>query len=84
MHSVKCPVCGFVAWAGADACKKCGGSLTQDAGASSYQPQQGFSYSEDRPQSQAQRKMAWRFFRLCWEYLICLRSVFSVSARLSG
>ena len=51
-RSVKCSKCGFVGWADAENCKKCGASLTEpsSAGPSSdvpYQPPRDYRYQAD-------------------------------------
>ena len=38
MKSTRCPQCGFVAWADAESCKRCGTSLTSPSEQASYQP----------------------------------------------
>jgi len=50
MKSVKCRQCGFVAWANAETCNKCGAALTPDpnAPASSRQPASAFTYYSDQ------------------------------------
>lgn len=45
MKSVKCSECGFVGWADAEACKKCGVALTPETIDNSYQPPRaGYAY----------------------------------------
>lgn len=41
MKSVKCPECGFVGWADAECCKKCGVLRMPDPPGDSYQPASG-------------------------------------------
>ncbi|HEV7472648.1 MAG TPA: DUF2950 family protein [Pyrinomonadaceae bacterium] len=42
MKSVKCPECGFVGWADAERCKKCGVLRLPDPAGDSYQPPQAY------------------------------------------
>jgi type IV pilus assembly protein PilA len=45
MNSVKCDQCGFVGWANADKCKKCGATLGHPAD-NSYEMPQGYANSQ--------------------------------------
>jgi type IV pilus assembly protein PilA len=42
MKSVKCPECGFVGWADAERCKKCGVIRLADPGGDAYEPSNGY------------------------------------------
>ncbi len=45
MNSIKCDQCGFVGWADADTCKKCGATLGHPAD-SSYEMHQGYAHNQ--------------------------------------
>ena len=51
MKSVKCSECGFVGWADAETCKKCGVALTPETTDTTYQPHQ-LGFVEYQPSSQ--------------------------------
>lgn len=57
MNSIKCDQCGFVGWADADNCKKCGARLGHPAD-SSYEMPQGYAHnqSHDRRMSNGELK----------------------------
>jgi type II secretory pathway pseudopilin PulG len=44
MKSARCPQCGFVGWADAEFCKRCGTSLTSSSAETHYQPVSDQSY----------------------------------------
>ena len=51
MKSVKCPECGFVGWADAERCKKCGVIRLPDPGGDSYEPTPLYPYQASNPYS---------------------------------
>lgn len=74
MHSVKCFECGFVGWADAELCKKCGASLSHSAGASGQV--QGYSSNppgaRTRPISQVKKGLA------IWSLVIGIVNLFTL------
>ena len=51
MKSVKCPECGFVGWADAERCKRCGVIRLPDPAGDAYEPTQHYPYQASNPYS---------------------------------